>query len=67
MEYSKDIIFNIKYAEEEKKSWTSIVKEKVKKHKIITIITLTCAILMAVDFALIFNFAQVLQTSAIVM
>ena len=78
MEYSKDIIFNIKYNEinnvlsdgQSSYKWTSKIKnmvKKIKKNKMFFIITVACVTLIAIDSVLIFNFAELLQKSSILL
>ncbi len=79
MEYSKDIILGINYAEvkrgqaigkENKNLKTRIIQinkvivDLVKKHKVIATMSLLCVILMILDCILVHNFAVLLQTLA---
>ena len=69
MEYSKDIIFNIKYNDVNNiKNRTSKIRErlcKVKVYKMFIAISIICFLLIGLDMALIFSFADMLQNSMI--
>lgn len=67
MEYTKDIIFNIKYNEEkdclELKSRNAIdkLKNMIKRNKIFSIISLISTILIIWDIILVSNFINLLN------
>ncbi|MBO5413763.1 MAG: hypothetical protein J6A29_05725 [Clostridia bacterium] len=62
MEYTKDIILNIKYeGDNEKESWTSSIYKSMKKNKFIySVITIT-VVFMAFDIVLVNNFVNLLS------
>lgn len=66
MEYTKDLIFNVRYDEVtntigfKTKNRTSSFLKKLKKHKIITSSVLIACTLMVIDGILIMNFIQIL-------
>lgn len=68
MEYSKDIILGINYAEVEKKgqAYTDKKQKKIinfiKKHKVIATMSVLCGILIVLDYILVHNFVLLLQT-----
>lgn len=79
MEYSKDIILGINYAEVKrgqaieggKKNLRSKIVDGnkkimnlVKRHKVIATISIICGILMVLDYILVHNFIELLQTLA---
>ncbi len=79
MEYSKDIILGINYADvkvgqavkNEKKSLKNIMQScngkllsLIKRHKLIATISVICGILMVMDYILVYNFMVLLQTLA---
>lgn len=77
MEYSKDIILGINYAEVKrgqavkigKKNLRSKIAENnkrlmdlIKRHKVVVTISIICGILMVLDYILVHNFIVILQT-----
>lgn len=79
MEYSKDIILGINYANtkrgqainEGKKNLRSKIVEYnrktinlIKRHKVVATISIICGILMVLDYILVHNFIVILQTLA---
>lgn len=62
MEYTKDIIFNVKYdkvkntIEIKDKRYTSKIKEKIKKHKVISVAIISLIIAIIGDCILITSF-----------
>ena len=77
MEYSKDIIFNIKYngvdnvlEATKNKKWTSSIKgklKKIKENKVIAVISLSCVTLIIFDIVLIYNFVHILQNTSFIL
>ncbi len=63
MEYSKDIIYNLKYDKlvNKNQKWTSRIIQKAKKNKIIILLLILLIGLVAVDYFLIIGFAKVLM------
>ncbi len=67
MEYTKDLILNVRYSEEptrfcfKTKNRTSRFWQKLKKHKIITSSIMIGCTLMLIDGILVMNFIQVLE------
>lgn len=59
MEYSKDIILNIKYSNEK---LGQARKNLLKKSRVIATISIICGILIILDCILVFNFIELLQT-----
>ena len=74
MEYSKDIVFNIKYNDintkvinqdiPKFKKWTSSIKDIICNHIVLTIIIISCLTLMILDVILILDFINILQNTA---
>lgn len=68
MEYVKNIIIESKYADLEnnkeciRKSWTSKLKEKIKKNKLFSVTIILCLSFLLLDLALIFNFMKIFST-----
>ena len=64
MEYTKDVIFNVKYAdtvervEFGKKKWTDKIGQVVRQHKFISIILTMTTLLIGIDAVLMINFIQ---------
>ena len=64
MEYTKDIILNIKYEGDisgENKNWTSNIYKSIKKNKFIYSIVSITVIFMAFDIVLVNNFINLLS------
>lgn len=64
MEYTKDIILNIKYegdVSNESKNWTSNIYKNIKKNKFIYSIVTVTAFFMAFDIILVNNFINLLS------
>ena len=64
MEYTKDIILNIKYEGDisgENKNWTSNIYKSIKKNKFIYSIVSITVIFMAFDIILVNNFINLLS------
>lgn len=63
MEYSKDIVLNTKFTEGEE----NVEKAKgkfingIKKHKIMTLIIVSCGALIVMDYMLVHCFIELLQ------
>lgn len=77
MEYSKDIILGINYAEIKKGQAVEVRKKNlrgkiaennkkfmnlIKRHKVIATISIICGILMILDYILVHRFIMLLQT-----
>lgn len=66
MEYTKDMIFGIRYDEvhntlkTEKMKWTSRFAKLIKKHKIITMAIFSAIIFIGIDIVLLTNFFNIL-------
>lgn len=67
MEYVKSDFFKVKYntklnrLEFKKESWTSKLKAKIKKHKIITMAVVTLVVFLILNFIMVYNFMIILQ------
>lgn len=67
MEYTKDLIFNVRYNEVKntievnKNKWTSRLINKIKKHKIITVFISMATILTLIDAILMANFINLIE------
>lgn len=64
MEYTKDIILNIKYEGDlsnENKNWTSNIYKNIKKNKFIYSIVSVTVLFMAFDIILVNNFINLLS------
>ena len=68
MEYTNDVVFDIKYNEDEKtlqfgnKKWKRKIIKKIKDNKIITIIVSFCTFLIVADIVLITRFFDLAGT-----
>lgn len=68
MEYAKDEIFSIKYNSSidrlqfKKQKWTSKIIEKINRHRIISSAIILFILLASMNFILIYNFMNILQT-----
>lgn len=68
MEYTNDVIFHVRYNEVknklefEEEKWTSRVKNKLLKNKKIVIFLSVCAVFMALDIILVYQFTNLLST-----
>ena len=66
MEYTKDLILNIRYDESSNTlhfkapKWTSKLIQKIKKHKLVVNICVTFIIFVVIDVMLIMNFMHIL-------
>ena len=63
MEYSKDIILDTTFTNSEKNVENSKKKfiNCIKKHKIMTLIVVSCGALIAMDYMLVNSFIEILQ------
>lgn len=63
MEYSKDIILNTNFTGSEEKVEKGKGKfiNGIKKHKIMTLIIVSCGTLIAMDYLLVHSFIEILQ------
>lgn len=62
MEYTKDIILNIKYeGNSEKQSWTSTIYNNIKRNKFIYSLISITMFFMAFDIVLVNNFVNLLS------
>ena len=68
MEYTNDLILNVNMKDvkhkikEGKSSWTSTILNSIKKHKTITIATISLSLFIAIDIALLTNFMYLLTS-----
>ena len=68
MEYTNDVVFDVKYDKEEgtlqfgNKKWTRKIIKKIKDNKIITIIVSFCTFLIVLDCFLITRFFDLIKT-----
>lgn len=68
MEYTNDVIFHVRYNEVknklefEEEKWTSRFKNKLLKNKKIVLFLSACALLMAIDMILVYQFTNLLAT-----
>lgn len=68
MEYVKSDFFNVRYNTElnrlefKKESWTSRLKTRIKKHKIITMAVISFAMFSTLNAIMIYNFMKILQS-----
>lgn len=68
MEYTNDVVFDVKYDQKEStlkfgnKKWTRRIIKKVKDNKIITIIVSFCTFLIIADCFLITRFFDLIKT-----
>ncbi len=68
MEYTKDLILNVNMKDvkhkikEGKSSLTSSILNSIKKHKTITIATISLSLFIAIDIALLTNFIYLLTS-----
>lgn len=67
MEYTKDMIFKVRYDQVnnvirlKNTKWTSSFCKKLIKHKLITISVFIATIFIAIDSILIMNFVKILE------
>lgn len=68
MEYTNDVVFDVKYNKKEgtlkfgNKKWTRKIIKKIKDNKIITIIVSFCTFLIMADVILIARFFELIKT-----
>ena len=68
MEYTKDLILNVNMKDVKHKikkgktGWTSSILNSIKKHKTITIATISLSLFIAIDIALLTNFMYLLTS-----
>ena len=68
MEYTKDLILNVNCKDikhgflESKKNWTSIVFQKIKRHKIVLGAVTIASVFITIDVILLVNFINVLAS-----
>lgn len=61
MEYSKDIMIECRLAKESEKNERKNIFTIVKNHKIMTVVIISCGLLMTLDYILVQSFIELLQ------
>ena len=63
MEYSKDIVLETKFTGGEKTMERGKGKflNAIKEHKLITLVTISCSMLIVLDYILVHSFIELLQ------